>query len=117
MDCGARSQIFRGVRGGKFPKDFAATWTIVVVFFLAAIGANAADVVGTVHGANRPIVGSTVTLYAASAGAPAQLAQDATDDKGNFKLSVPRMTGNSVLYVVARGGTSQAAAAKVANNA
>src|SRR5215510_5116552 len=105
------------VRAGKFPKGFAATCAIVVVFFLAALRPNAADVMGKVQGANTPIVGSTVTLYAASAGAPAQLAQGTTDDKGSFKLSVSKIPGNSVLYVVARGGTSKAAAAQVANNA
>src|SRR5262245_56400633 len=96
---------------------FAATCAIVVVFFLAAIRPNAADVIGKVQGANRPIVGSTVTLYAASSGAPAQLAQATTDDNGSFKLSVSKMPGNSVVYVVARGGTPKAAAAQVANNA
>src|SRR5262252_2411720 len=96
---------------------FAATCAIVVVFFLAAMRPNAADVVGKVQGANSPILGSTVTLYAASAGAPAQLARGTTDDRGSFKLSVARLPGNSVLYVVARGGTSKAAAAQVGNNA
>src|SRR5499427_1375744 len=96
---------------------FAATCAIVVVFFLAAMRPNAADVMGKVQGANRPIVGSTVTLYAASSGALAQLAQATTDDNGSFKLSVSKMPGNSVVYVVARGGTPKAAAAQVANNA
>ena len=105
------------MRAGKFPMGFAATCAIVVVFFLAAIRPNAADVMGKVQGANRPIVGSTVTLYAASSGALAQLAQATTDDNGSFKLSVSKMPGNSVVYVVARGGTPKAAAAQVANNA
>src|SRR5215471_12152123 len=105
------------MRAGKVPMGFAATFTIAAVFFLAALRPNAADVRGKVQGANTPIVGSTVTLYAASAGAPAQLAQGTTDDKGSFKLSVSKIPGNSVLYVVARGGTSKAAAAQVANNA
>src|SRR5262252_5749380 len=96
---------------------FAATCAIVVVFFLAAMRPNAADVVGKVQGANSPILGSTVTLYAASAGAPAQLARGTTDDRGSFKLSVAKIPGNSVLYVVASGGAPKAAAAKVANNA
>jgi hypothetical protein len=78
---------------------------------------NAADVVGNVQGANDPIVGSRVTLYAASTVAPAQLAQSTTDDKGSFRLSVPKIPGKSVLYVVARGGTSKAGKAQVANNA
>ena len=105
------------MRPGNFPKGFAATCAIVAVFFLATIRPNAADVAGKVQGANSPIVGSTVTLYAASAGAPAQLGQASTDDKGNFKLKVPNTSGNTVLYVVARGGTSKAPAAQVANNA
>src|SRR5262245_61821496 len=115
--AGARSEVCRGVRAGKFPKGFATTCAIVAVFFLAAIRPNDADVVGKVQGANSPIVGSTVTLYAASAGAPAQLAQGTTDDNGSFKLSVPNTPGNSVLYVVARGGTSKVAAAQIVNNA
>src|SRR5215467_572485 len=113
----ATSEVFKSVRAGKFPTGFAATCAIVAVFFLTAIRPNAAEVVGKVQGANSPIVGSTVTLYAASTGAPAQLAQGTTDDKGSFKLSVPNTLGNSVLYVVARGGTSKAAAAQFANNA
>src|SRR5215472_7656329 len=104
------------MRPGKFPKGYAATFTIVAVFFLAVLWPNAAGVVGKVQGANSPIVGSTVTLYAGRAGAPAQLAQGTTDDTGSFKLNVPRLPGNSVLYVVARGGTSKAAAAQVANS-
>src|SRR5262249_23951736 len=76
-----------------------------------------ADVAGKVQGANSPIVGSTVTLDAASAGAPAQLAQGTTDDKGSFRLSVAKIPGNSVLYVVARGGTPKAAAVQAVNNA
>src|SRR5215831_16194166 len=92
----------------KLPKGFAATGLILGVFFLAAIRPDAAEVVGKVQGANSPIVGSTVTLYSASAGVPAQLAQGMTDDKGGFKLNVPRMPRNNVLYVVARGGAAKA---------
>src|SRR5215471_14406527 len=105
------------MRAGKVPMGFAATFTIAAVFLLAVLRPNAADVVGKVQGANSPIVGSTVTLYAASAGVPAQLAQGTSDDKGSFKLSVSKIPGNSVLYVVARGGTPKAAASQVANNA
>src|SRR5215470_422575 len=116
--AGAWSDVYSGVRAGKFLRGFAAAGTMVAVVFLTAIRLpNAADVVGKVQGANSPIVGSTVTLYAASAGAPAQLAQGTTDDKGSFRLSVPNTPGNGVLYVIARGGTSKAAAAQVANNA
>src|SRR5262249_60635324 len=96
---------------------FAATCAIVVVFFLAAIRPNAADVIGKVQGANRPIVGSTVTLYAASSRALAQLAQAPTDDNGSFKLSVSKMPGNSVVYVIAPGGKQKATATPGAKKA
>src|SRR5215471_871079 len=96
---------------------FGATFAIVVVFFLAALRPNAAFVMGNVQGANSPIVGSTVTLYAANAGVPTQLAQATTDEKGSFRLSASKMPGDSILYVIARGGSSQAAATHVANNA
>src|SRR5215831_284609 len=114
MDSGARS---RGMRAGKFPVGFAATFAIVAVLFLATLRPNAAGVAGKVQGANSPIVGSTVTLYAASSGAPVQLAQGTTDDKGSFKLSLSKMPDNSILYVIARGGTPKAATAQAANNA
>src|SRR5215813_7468565 len=115
---GAWSELCGGVRARQFSKGFVLAGTLVAVVFLTAIRLpNAADIVGNVQGANNPIVGSTVTLYAASAVAPAQLAQNTTDDKGSFRLSVPKIPGNSVLYVVARGGTSKAGTAQVANNA
>src|SRR5215472_4063715 len=82
------------VRAGNLANGFAATCAIVVVFCaLGAMRPSTTDVVGKVQGANRPIVGSRVTLYSASAGAPAQLAQGTTDDTGSFKLSVPNTSG------------------------
>lgn len=67
---------------------------------------------GKVQSANRPISGSTVTLYAASEGEPVQLAQGMTGEDGTFKLDVgaEKLKGavDKVLYVVARGGTPKA---------
>jgi 5-hydroxyisourate hydrolase-like protein (transthyretin family) len=51
---------------------FFATWTF------------AADIKGQVLGAGAPITQSTVTLLAASAGQPKQLAQTKTDKDGRF---------------------------------
>ena len=79
--------------------------------------AAAADLSGSVQGAGQPIAGSTVTLYAAGAGAPAQLAQGKTDDSGGFTLAVDSAPADSVIYVVAKGGTPKAAADKGANDA
>ncbi|HYV35920.1 MAG TPA: hypothetical protein VE988_09470, partial [Gemmataceae bacterium] len=43
---------------------------------------------GKVLGANSPIAGSTVTLFAADEGKPVQLAQGKTGDDGAFNLEV-----------------------------
>src|SRR5208337_2960990 len=79
--------------------------------------AAAADLSGSVRGAGQPIAGSTVTVYAAGTGAPAQLAQGKTDDSGAFTLAVDSAPADSVLYVVAKGGTPKAAADKGPNDA
>src|SRR5215471_16037602 len=106
MDFGIRSELFGRVGAGKFRNGFAAIWISVAVFSLVAIRANAADVVGKVQGANSPIVGSTVTLYAASAGAPAQLGQARTGADGRFTVAAAAdPPGDATLYLVAKGGT------------
>jgi hypothetical protein len=65
--------------------------------------ASAADIKGQVMGGGAPISQSTVTLLAASAGAPKQLAQTKSDGNGNFAI---HGTGapDSSLYLVAMGG-------------
>ncbi len=64
---------------------------------------------GQVLGAGAPIANSTVTLWAASAGAPQQLAQARTDADGHFALTAGAAPGkDSVLYLVAKGGEAAA---------
>ena len=66
---------------------------IVSSFALASAlmaGQAAADSInGRVLGGGAPIANSTVTLWAATAGAPAQLGQAKTDSNGQFSLSAP----------------------------
>jgi hypothetical protein len=81
------------------------------------IPAMAADVAGNVQGAGSPIAGATVTLYAAGEGAPTQVAQGKTDGNGAFKLKAKPAPKDSVLYLVAKGGTPKAAADKGPNEA
>jgi len=57
-----------------------------------------------------------VTLYAASTGAPQELAQGKTDADGAFKLSAKPAPADSVLYVIAKGGTPKAAVNKGASD-
>ena len=73
-------------------------------------GPAAADSInGRVLGGGAPIANSTVTLWAATAGAPAQLGQAKTDSSGQFSLSVPAAPAmGASLYLVAKGGKSAA---------
>ena len=71
---------------------------------------------GRVLGASAPIANAVVTLWTASAGAPAQLAQTQTDADGRFALSAPGAQ-DAILYLVAKGGTPKAAANKSSNDA
>src|SRR5262249_12639611 len=68
------------------------------------------ELAGSVQAAGKPIAGATVTLYAAGTAAPAKLAEGKTDDQGAFKLNSSRATRETVLYLVAKGGTPKAAA-------
>jgi hypothetical protein len=86
-------------------KLILAVLTIAGVFL--ATRAFAADIKGHVLGGGAPIAQSTVTLWAASAGAPKQLAQTKTDANGNFSVHGTAAPDAS-LYLVATGGTSAA---------
>jgi hypothetical protein len=67
---------------------------------------------GRVLGGGEPIANSTVTLWAASAGAPAQLGQARTGADGTFTLnSSSAPSKDIVLYVVAKGGNPAASKA------
>jgi hypothetical protein len=98
-------------RGRKF---------LVVLAFcgvLPAAGSVAADgVAGRVLLAGAPIANSTVTLWAATSGAPKQLAQGKSGSDGRFALSLADVPGkDSVLYLLAKGGQVTALKGSVDN--
>jgi 5-hydroxyisourate hydrolase-like protein (transthyretin family) len=67
--------------------------------------AAAVHIEGQVQGGGGPIANSTVTLWAASANAPSQLAQVATDADGRFEISVEQSPGkDTILYLIATAG-------------
>jgi hypothetical protein len=69
----------------------------------------AGGITGQVLGAGAPIANSTVTLWAATAGDPKQLAQTKTGVDGRFSLAAPAPTGSDAsLYLVAKGGEPSA---------
>ena len=86
--------------------QFIATLLTAGLFVWACGPAAAAvHIEGQVQGGGGPIANSTVTLWAASANAPTQLAQVQTDANGGFEISVEQSPGNdTTLYVVAAGG-------------
>ncbi len=70
--------------------------------------AASADTIGKVLGGGRPITNSTVTLWAASEGAPQQLGQARTGADGSFTLNSTATTGAATLYLIAKGGQPKA---------
>jgi hypothetical protein len=64
---------------------------------------------GQVLGGGQPIANSTVTLWAASVGAPMQLGQAQTGADGSFTLSSNSVPDkDAILYLVAKGGQPKA---------
>src|SRR5262249_19662168 len=60
---------------------------------------------GQVQAGGGPLANSTVTLWAASAGEPRQLAQARTNNNGLFEFgSQETLSADVILYVVAKGG-------------
>jgi hypothetical protein len=58
-----------------------------------------------------------VTLYGAGSAAPTKLGEGKMDGQGAFKLDVGQAPAESVLYLIAEGGTRKVAASKGANDA
>ena len=82
--------------------------TLVVFTIFVAVQVSGADMKGQVMGGGAPVAQSTVTLWAASAGAPEQLAQTKTDNEGRFEVRSAGAPADSSLYLVATGGEPKA---------
>src|SRR5262249_9305655 len=88
-------------------------WLAVLTFFATVTVAGTASaeqrsgvpVEGQVQAGGGPLASSTVTLWAASAAEPRQLAQARTNNDGRFELGSQETLGAEViLYLVAKGG-------------
>lgn len=77
---------------------------------------SARELAGSVEASGKPIAGATVTLYAAGTGAPAKFSEGKTDDQGTFKLNAGARKGDSILYVIAKGGRPKASASHSASD-
>jgi streptogramin lyase len=65
----------------------------------------AVHVEGQVQAGGGAVIGSTVSLWAASADSPVQLTEVQTDGDGNFVVSADQAPDGASFYLVAAGGT------------
>jgi hypothetical protein len=79
-----------------------------LALFPAVVHPGTESLKGQVLGGGAPVAESTVTLWAASADAPKQLAQTKTNDDGRFELGSKGTHGDAILYLVATGGEPKA---------
>ena len=92
----------------------AALMTVALLGWASGPAAAAVRIEGRVLAGGGGVAGSAVTLWAASADAPARLAEVSTDADGKFVVSVEQTPDGAILYLVAAGGTP--AASKQAGN-
>jgi hypothetical protein len=86
---------------------FTTTLTVALLGYACGTAAAAVRIEGQVQVGRGPLASSTVTLWAASAGAPKQLAQAKSGNDGRFELRTAETPGKDVvLYVVAKGGVA-----------
>ena len=76
--------------------------------FAASAAEAAVRVEGQVQAGGGPVAGSTVSLWAATANAPARLNQATTGADGGFAVSVDQTPAGATLYLTASGGTPAA---------
>src|SRR5215475_12971565 len=99
------------------PTGACAGFAVAILSFSLGGPASAADISGQVLGAGAPIANSTVTLWAASAGNPQELAQTRTGADGRFSMAVPGAAEKGAsLYVVAQRGRPAASKASGDNS-
>src|SRR5215472_2463663 len=79
----------------------------LTAWFFALTASAQTGLDGRVQAGSKAVSGSTVTLYAATAAAPAKLGEAKTDVKGAFRLTAGGAPAGSSLYLVARGGTPE----------
>ena len=76
-----------------------------LLVFTCAPASAAVSIQGQVQAGGAPLANSTVTLWAATAGEPRQLAQTTTGADGRFQLGTQETLGTDVsVYLVAKGG-------------
>jgi len=79
--------------------------TLAILMCANGPASAAVRIEGQVQAGGGAVANSTVTLWAASAGEPRQLAQTTTNSDGRFELNSQETVGQDVsLYMIAKGG-------------
>ena len=95
----------RLIIGSALKKSCRAAACASSLLWLVGAAYGADPVAGQVLGAGAPIADANVSLWAAGAGSPQQLAQARTGTDGRFSMAMPDAAGQaSSLVLVARGG-------------
>jgi len=87
-------------------KLFASVF-FVSVTLLSSTQSQGATITGQVLAARAPVAGSTISLWAASPGAPRELARARSSKDGGFSINVPP-SANASLYLIAKDGSNPA---------
>ena len=89
----------------KKARVVAMLMAVGLLGFASGPAAAAVRIEGQVQAGGGPLAGSAVTLWAASAGEPKQLAQTKSGADGRFELRAKETPGkDAVLYLIAKGG-------------
>jgi 5-hydroxyisourate hydrolase-like protein (transthyretin family) len=87
-----------------YTAQIAMLVTLGVLSFACSPALADVHIEGQVQAGGAPVTNSTVTLWAASAGEPKQLAQTTTNGDGRFDLNSQETTGQDIsLYLIAKG--------------
>jgi len=85
-----------------------SSFAAIMVFTVALLGGSLAAAVVRVEGqaqaGGAPLANSTVTLWAAGAGEPKQLAQSKSAADGRFTVEAEAPGSDGSLYLIAKGG-------------
>jgi hypothetical protein len=87
------------------PQFVVSLLTFAILMCARGPASGAVRIEGQVQAGGGPLANSNVTLWAASAGQPRQLAQARTNSDGQFELgSQEAVSADTILYLVAKNG-------------
>ncbi len=96
------------MRGRTITRSVVTLIAIGLLGWTSRPAAAAVHIDGQVQAGGGAVAGSSVSLWVATANAPARLAQATTGADGSFVVSADQTPDGAILYLVAMGGTPSA---------